>query len=78
MSQYLRNTGQLRLVLVCDQCGAECRELGKLDYETQARPLVGRPAARDHRLEEARAYAPSTAITRNAELDAARSRPMTR
>jgi hypothetical protein len=66
MSQYLRNTGQLRLVLVCDQCGAECRELGRLEYETQPRRLVGRPTARDRRLEEAPAYAPSAASTRNA------------
>jgi hypothetical protein len=65
MSQYLRNKGQLRLVLVCDQCGAECRELGRLDYETQARRSVGRPTARDRRLEEAKAHAPS-AIARNA------------
>lgn len=31
-SRYLRDSGQLRLVLVCDQCGAECNELRKLDY----------------------------------------------
>jgi hypothetical protein len=30
--QYLRKHGQLRLVIVCDQCGAECNELDRLDY----------------------------------------------
>lgn len=45
MSQYLRDTGQLRLVLVCDQCGAERRELGRLDYETQARRGTTQPGA---------------------------------
>jgi hypothetical protein len=30
--RYLRQTGQLCLVLVCDQCGAERTELGNLDY----------------------------------------------
>jgi len=31
-SQYLRDSGQLRLVLVCDRCGAERDELRRLDY----------------------------------------------
>ncbi len=35
-ARYIRETGQLRLVLVCDQCGAECGELGTLDYRTDA------------------------------------------
>jgi hypothetical protein len=35
-ARYLRETGQLRLVLVCDQCGTECSELGRVDYHTQA------------------------------------------
>jgi hypothetical protein len=30
--RYLRHTGQLCLVLVCDECGAERTELGNLDY----------------------------------------------
>ena len=30
---YLRGTGRLRLVLVCDQCGAVQAELGVLDYQ---------------------------------------------
>jgi hypothetical protein len=29
---YLRDDAQLRLVLVCDHCGAECTELGRIDY----------------------------------------------
>jgi len=35
-TRYARETGQLRLVLVCDHCGAECRELGTLDYQPVA------------------------------------------
>jgi hypothetical protein len=35
-ARYIRDTGQLRLVLVCDQCGTECGELGKVEYRTQA------------------------------------------
>ena len=31
--RYLRNDAQLRLLLVCDHCGAECAELGRLDYQ---------------------------------------------
>jgi hypothetical protein len=31
--RYLRQDGQLLLVLVCDRCGAECAELGRLDYQ---------------------------------------------
>ncbi len=31
-TRYSRQTAQLRLVLVCDQCGAERGLLGKLDY----------------------------------------------
>ncbi len=55
MSRYLRDTGQLRLVLVCDQCGAECSELSRLDYETQAHRPVGHVTAGDCRLEGAEA-----------------------
>jgi hypothetical protein len=36
-ARYLRETGQLRLVLVCDRCGTECSELGRVDYHTEAR-----------------------------------------
>lgn len=31
-TRYSRQTAQLRLVLVCDQCGAERTVLGELDY----------------------------------------------
>jgi len=31
-SRYLRDTGELRLVLLCDRCGAERQELGRIDY----------------------------------------------
>lgn len=31
-TRYVRQTGQIRLVVVCDRCGAECAELGSLDY----------------------------------------------
>ena len=31
-TRYSRKSGQLRLVLVCDQCGAERGLLGQLDY----------------------------------------------
>ena len=31
-SRYLRDTGELRLVLLCDSCGAERQELGRVDY----------------------------------------------
>jgi hypothetical protein len=31
--RYLRQDAQLLLVLVCDRCGAECAELGRIDYQ---------------------------------------------
>jgi hypothetical protein len=31
-SRYLRDAGELRLVLLCDGCGAERRELGRVEY----------------------------------------------
>jgi hypothetical protein len=31
-SRYLREAGVLRLVLLCDRCGAERRELGRVEY----------------------------------------------
>ncbi len=41
-TRYSRQAAQLRLVLVCDQCGAERTVLGKLDYspdpQSSARP----------------------------------------
>jgi hypothetical protein len=44
--RYLRKHGRLRLLIVCDRCGAECAELGFLDYRPD-RPLLG-DAARGH------------------------------
>lgn len=40
MSRYLREAAQLRLVLVCDECGAERSELSRLSYRPAARPGV--------------------------------------
>jgi hypothetical protein len=31
-SQYLRDAGELRLVLLCDQCGAVRHEIGRVAY----------------------------------------------
>ena len=31
-SRYLRDAGELRLVLLCDRCGAERQELGRVEY----------------------------------------------
>jgi hypothetical protein len=31
--RYLRQDAQLLLVVVCDRCGAECTELGRIDYQ---------------------------------------------
>jgi HD-GYP domain-containing protein (c-di-GMP phosphodiesterase class II) len=41
---YLHDTGQLRLVLVCDRCGAERAELGSIDYRPVGHRLVGQLA----------------------------------
>lgn len=43
-SRYLREAGQLRLVLVCDACGAECAELRRVDYQADARYVDGQLA----------------------------------
>ncbi len=40
-ARYLRETGQLRLVLVCDACGAECAELQRVGYRPDARCVDG-------------------------------------
>lgn len=40
-ARYLREAGQLRLVLVCDACGAECAELQRVGYRTDARCVDG-------------------------------------
>jgi hypothetical protein len=34
-SRYLRESGELRLVLLCDRCGAEREELGRIDYRPE-------------------------------------------
>jgi hypothetical protein len=40
-SRYVREAGELRLVLLCDQCGAERQEVGRVKY----RPDVRLPGA---------------------------------
>jgi HD-GYP domain-containing protein (c-di-GMP phosphodiesterase class II) len=39
-ARYLRATGQLELVLVCDACGEVSRRLGRVDYHLEPRRLV--------------------------------------
>jgi HD-GYP domain-containing protein (c-di-GMP phosphodiesterase class II) len=39
--RYLHEAGQLRLVLVCDACGAECAELQRVGYRPDARCVNG-------------------------------------
>jgi HD-GYP domain-containing protein (c-di-GMP phosphodiesterase class II) len=54
-ARYLREAGQLRMVLVCDRCGAECAQLGMVDYSPNPRRVAGRLAeliARELRLTE--------------------------
>ena len=34
-SRYVREVGELRLVLLCDRCGAERQELGRMDYRPE-------------------------------------------
>jgi HD-GYP domain-containing protein (c-di-GMP phosphodiesterase class II) len=43
-ARYLRQSGQLVLVLVCDDCGAERTELGTIEYAPNPRRLVTRLA----------------------------------
>ncbi len=45
-SRYSRGTGQLRLMLVCDGCGADRGEVGRLSYRPRGRSLVGQLAER--------------------------------
>jgi HD-GYP domain-containing protein (c-di-GMP phosphodiesterase class II) len=45
-SRYLRETAQLRLALICEACGAESVELGRIDYRPNARRRVGQLAER--------------------------------
>ncbi len=56
-ARYLRDAGKLRLVLVCDRCGAERGELQRIDYRLSARGVDGQLAeltARELGLSEAR------------------------
>src|ERR1700730_12418403 len=39
-ARYLRGVGQLQLVLVCDDCGAERAQLQRIDYRPNPRRLV--------------------------------------
>jgi HD-GYP domain-containing protein (c-di-GMP phosphodiesterase class II) len=39
-ARYLRGVGQLQLVLVCDECGAERTQLQRIDYRPNPRRLV--------------------------------------
>jgi hypothetical protein len=34
-TRFLRDAGQLCLVVVCDACGSECEELTRVDYLPQ-------------------------------------------
>ena len=40
-ARYVRETRELRLVLVCDRCGAEQTELQRINYAPNARRAVG-------------------------------------
>ncbi len=40
-ARYLREAGELQLMLVCDTCGAECAQLGRIGYRPRPRRLVG-------------------------------------
>ena len=56
-ARCLRDAGKLRLVLVCDRCGAERGELQRIDYRLSARGVDGQLAeltARELGLGEAR------------------------
>jgi HD-GYP domain-containing protein (c-di-GMP phosphodiesterase class II) len=56
-ARYLREAGELQLMLVCDACGAECASLGRIDYKPKPRRLVGHLAeltARELGLDEER------------------------
>ena len=38
-ARYLRDAGELRLVLICEGCGAEREELGRIPYRPDARSV---------------------------------------
>jgi HD-GYP domain-containing protein (c-di-GMP phosphodiesterase class II) len=57
-ARYLRGSSQLQLVLVCDACGAERLQLGRIDYRLEPRCVVVQVAeliARELELSEAQA-----------------------
>jgi hypothetical protein len=56
-SRYVRDAGVLRLVLLCDRCGAERQELGTVEY----RPDVNVPGLEQARLGAAKALGGTTA-----------------
>ncbi len=56
VARYLRHAHKLRLVMVCDVCGAEQGELEEIDYEPHARRFVAHLAeitAREMQMAEA-------------------------
>ncbi len=44
-TRYLRHADQLRLVLVCDRCGAERGDFGNMDYVPQPTAIGDGPDA---------------------------------
>jgi hypothetical protein len=58
-TRYSRQSGQLRLILVCDQCGAERGDLGHLDYRPHPRRAPEQAAALLARDRPAGATAPT-------------------
>ncbi len=43
-TRYVKQVGRLRMILVCDECGAELSEVGVLDYQPDP-SLPGPPAS---------------------------------
>ena len=43
-TRYARESAQLRLVVVCDECGCECGELTRVNYRPQ--PVGAAPLGR--------------------------------
>jgi len=40
-ARFVRESSQLRMTLVCDLCGAERREIGRIDYRPRGRRIAG-------------------------------------
>src|SRR6266566_3987768 len=58
-ARYLRGASQLQLMLVCDDCGAELMQLGRVDYHLEPRRLVVQVAemiSRELELSEAQTH----------------------